>query len=182
MNYLKKYFKIFILFLLIPFNLHAQWVEKEVDNNLFVKFPSSPTYEYDDELSRYSAQTENCWFAVVITDKLPKEIYAQILLLTENEQKHYINTILDGAVQGELYVSDNVPVNVKSFKIGKYYGREYSYSAINPKTGNKGLRYVKIISKETKIIIFYCVFLQNSQESLNEKNTFLNSLKYNREK
>ena len=105
-----------------------------------------------------------------------------MLSMPDNEREEAIKSLLDGFVRGELRSSDNLPENVKTFKIGDYCGREYSYSAIYPETGERGLRFTKVISRDRNILFFYCIFLKNTRESYEEKNVFFYSLKYNRKK
>lgn len=128
---MKKYF-IFI-FCLSTFFCFSQ-VQKEVENGIFVNFPNSPTYKTVQNSSSFSTKTENSLLMVIVQRNFIPN-YPQYLIAqkkwSESERKKTINSFLDNAVKGKLDYTGNLG-DVSEIKIGKYYGRKLSYSAINP--------------------------------------------------
>jgi hypothetical protein len=51
-----------------------------------------------------------------------------------------------------------------------------SYSAINPATGEVGMRSVVVLAVRGKIVAFMCMQLNDNQVAHSEVNTFLNSI------
>ena len=68
--------------------------------------------------------------------------------------------------------------NSKDIKIGKYAGKKISFSAINPRTGERTNREVIVISVKEKAIMFLAMYnkvtVSNSAKVEVEK--FLNSI------
>jgi hypothetical protein len=89
-----------------------------------------------------------------------------------------INKFLDAVIEGKLSVVDKPSNNVKSIMLNKYLGREVSYSAINPTTGEKGLRFSRVYFILNKVYSFYCFFNNSSQDCYKEKDIYFKSIEY----
>jgi len=174
--------------LLLPLFLSAQWMEKEVGNNIYVQFPSNPEYKISkgvpgaySYMASYTAKTENCLFMVLIlNDVMPN--YPEFMRLSKDRQQLAENKLLDGFMEGKLSITDNTPNNNKHIKLGVYNGRECSYSAIMPATGERCKRFSKVFLIKNKSFQFECWFLKNAPDDAasKEKDIFFNSLKYKR--
>ena len=173
---MKKY--LLILFSLSTFFCFSQ-IQKEVDNGIFVSFPNSPTYKTVQNSSTFSSKTESSLMMVLIQRNIipdyPNYVLAQ-KKWTENERKKIANSFLDNAVKGKLDYTGNTG-NVSEIKIGNFYGRKLSYSAINPTNGERGERYSIILLVRDKLINFECWQLNANSKFTTEKNNFLNSIK-----
>ena len=154
-------------------------IQKEVDNGIFVNFPNTPTYKTVQNASTFSSKTESSLVMVLIQRNVIPD-YPNYLLAqkkwTENERKKIANSFLDNAVKGKLDYTGNTG-NVSEIKIGNFYGRKLSYSAINPTNGERGERYSIILLVRDKLINFECWELNKNSNFVNEKNNFLNSIK-----
>lgn len=164
------------LFFSIAF-LNAQ-IEKEVDDGVFVTFPSTPDYKVKTEASTYVTKTENCIFMVIIQrNAIPN--YLQYIKAkqkwTAAEVEKVESSFLDNAVKGRLDYSESQGTT-KAIKVGKYSGRTIYYSAINPTTGEKGKRYSHIFLVRDKAVTFEVWLLNNTQAAAQEKDKFLNSV------
>lgn len=171
---MKKYF---LFFFLSNFFCFSQ-VQKEIENGIFINFPNTPTYKTVQNASTYISKTDNCFFMVIVQrDILPD--YPNYLLAqkkwTETERKQVIDSFLDNAVKGKLDYTGNSG-EVSEIKIGKFYGRKLSYSAMNPASGERGERFSIILLVRDKLLNFECWYLNNSSNSETEKNNFLNSI------
>ena len=173
---MKKY--LLILFSLSTFFCFSQ-IQKEVENGIFVSFPNSPTYKTVQNSSTFSSKTESSLMMVLIQRNIipdyPNYVLAQ-KKWTENERKKIANSFLDNAVKGKLDYTGNTG-NVSEIKIGNFYGRKLSYSAINPTNGERGERYSIILLVRDKLINFECWQLNANSNFITEKNNFLNSIK-----
>ena len=173
---MKKY--LLILFSLSTFFCFSQ-IQKEVENGIFVSFPNSPTYKTVQNSSTFSSKTESSLMMVLIQRNIipdyPNYVLAQ-KKWTENERKKIANSFLDNAVKGKLDYTGNTG-NVSEIKIGNFYGRKLSYSAINPTNGERGERYSIILLVRDKLINFECWQLNANSKFTTEKNNFLNSIK-----
>lgn len=165
-------------FLLIDLNTNAQ-TKKEIDNGLFVTFPNEPEYNITSTNSSFVAKTENGIYMVLIQrNAIPN--YAEYLdakrKWSVSEEEKIESLFLDNAIKGKLdYTGSKGTVN--SIKVGKFSGRSVSYSAINPATGERGMRYMKIFLVRDKAIIFEVFQLNNSETGKQERMYFLNSIK-----
>jgi hypothetical protein len=90
---------------------------------------------------------------------------------SESERKKTINSFLDNAVKGKLDYTGNLG-DVSEIKIGKYYGRKLSYSAINPSTGERAERYSIIILVRDKLINFESWQLKENSNFIKRKEQF----------
>ena len=173
---MKKYFLLF--FCLSTFFCFSQ-IQKEVENGIFVSFPNSPTYKTIQNASTFSSKTENSLMIVIVQRNFipdyPNYIIAE-KKWSENSRKKVADSFLDNAVKGKLDYTGNTG-NVSEIKIGKYYGRKLSYSAINPSTGDRGERYSIILLVRDKLLNFECWELNANSDFITEKNNFLNSIK-----
>lgn len=173
---MKKY--LLILFSLSTFFCFSQ-IQKEVENGIFVSFPNSPTYKTVQNSSTFSSKTESSLMMVLIQRNIipdyPNYVLAQ-KKWTENERKKIANSFLDNAVKGKLDYTGNTG-NVSEIKIGNFYGRKLSYSAINRTNGERGERYSIILLVRDKLINFECWQLNANSKFTTEKNNFLNSIK-----
>ena len=153
--------------------------KKEIDNGLFVTFPSEPEYKTTNSASTFVTKTENCLFMVLIQrNVIPK--YAEYVKAKQKWSASEIakveNSFLDNAVKGKLdYTGNSGKVN--SIKVGKFSGREISYSAINPASGERGMRYTKLFLVRDKLISFEVWYLNDTENAKQERDNFLNSIR-----
>lgn len=172
-----KYFFSFIFMLISSF--YFSQIQKEVDNGIFVNFPNSPTYKTVQNTSTLISKTENSLTMVIVQRNVIPD-YSNYLIAekkwSESERKKVVDSFLDNVVKGKLDYTGNTG-NVSEMKIGKYYGRLLSYSAINPSTGESNERYSVILFVRDKMLNFECWQLNNNSNFLAEKNKFLNSIK-----
>ncbi len=154
--------KVLTLLLLMPLFLSAQWIEKEVGNNIYVKFPSNPEYKINSGIAgkcsyiaSYMAKSENCMFIIIIMgDVIPD--YPVFLGLSNVNKKKLEDKFLDEYVVGKLSITDNTSDNSKHIKLDEYNGRECTYSAINPAIGERCKRFSKTFLIKNKTYSFEC--------------------------
>lgn len=175
---MKHFILITITLLCSILETNAQ-TKKEIDNGLFVTFPSEPEYKTTNSASTFVTKTENCLFMVLIQrNAIPNydEYVKAKQKWSASEIAKVENSFLDNAVKGKLdYTGNSGKVN--SIKIGKFNGREISYSAINPATGERGMRYTKLFLVRDKAISFEVWYLNDSETAKQEKESFLNSIR-----
>lgn len=168
-----------VLVLLTSYISSSQ-VRKEVDNGIFVTFPSAPTYTAQSYVTTYSKITDNVSYAVsIIRDAFPK--YEEYLKaqksMSASEKALVTDNFLNNMVEGVLKQSE-AKGNSKDIKIGKYVGKKICFSAINPRTGERTEREVIVISVKEKAIMFLAiqnkVTISNSAKAEVEK--FFNSI------
>ena len=131
---MKKYFTLLLCFLTL---LCFAQIQKEIENGIFVSFPSNPTYKAVQNASTFISKTENSLLMVIIQRNIipdyPNYLIAQ-KKWTATERKKVADNFLDNAVKGKLDYTGNTG-NVSEIKKGNFYGRKLSYSAINPANG-----------------------------------------------
>ena len=154
------------------------WIKKEIGNNVFVSFPNSPTFKFTNKAGTYTSKTDNCIF-VAIAQQDPFPNYSDFVKLPVENQKKLIEMFLDNAIKGMLTQSANDGTPFKNITIGKYPGREASYSAINPVTGNRTTKYVRLFYALNVVYAFQSFSTQDGKSCTDEKNTFLNSITAN---
>ena len=166
-----------LLLLFCVFQLNAQ-IKREVDDGIFVTFPSAPEYKITTAASTYVVKSKNCLFMVIIQrNAIPNytEYVKAKQKWTNAEIEKIENLFLDNAAKGKLDYSGNKG-NVSTIKIDKYSGRKIDYSAINPSTGDRGKRYTKLFLIRDKAVCFEVWFLKDNQTAAQEKDQFLNSI------
>lgn len=171
--------KLLILcFLALVSNLIFGQNTKEVENGIFVTFPTSPAYTLTSKTPAYTSKTENCLFIVLIQPNIIPN-YDKYLESkknwTPNELKTVEDSFLDGAVKGKLDYTGNKG-QVLEIRKGPFNAREVSYSAINPATGERGKRFSTIILVRDKLVSFEVFFLLDNSSAEREKNLFLESI------
>ena len=153
-------------------------VIKEVDNGIFVAFPYTPEYAVNSNVTSFTSLTENCLFIVMVQRTIPD--YDKYVLAKKNwtsaELKTIEDSFLDGAVKGKLEYTGNKG-KVKEISKGPYSGREISYSAINPASGERGKRFATIILVRDRLLNFESFYLVDNKIAELEKNNFFNSIK-----
>jgi len=156
----------------------TDWVKKDLGSKVQVKFPNTPTYKLNGKAGTYTAKTKNNLFIVIVQyDVIP--YYSDFLKFSNLQKAKMIDIFLDNAVKGMLTYSGNDEVPFTSIKIGNYAGRETSYNAINPVTGENTKYFCKLISVFNKLVTLQCIYLREDQECETEKNVFLNSITSN---
>jgi hypothetical protein len=156
----------------------TDWTNKQVGDKLFVQFPAEPTYKLQDKSGIYTVKTINCVFMVIVSyDVIPH--YAEFLKLSRSNQINVINHFLNGVINGKLNYSNNQGLTATPIKVGQYYGREVSYNAINPITGEIGKRFSKVFLANNKVYSFECWYITSPEVCKNDKNQFLNSITIN---
>jgi hypothetical protein len=68
----------------------------------------------------------------------------------------------------------------KNIILGKFLGREVSYSEINPVTGENNVKYSRVYFILNKVYTFNCYLVNKSQNAKNEKDAFFSSVNYKR--
>lgn len=167
-----------ILFTLICVSIFSQ-TQKEVENGIFVTFPSTIKYQANTQATIYTGKTENCLFmSMVFRNQIPNYVqYVQVRKKwTKTEIKKVEDSFLDNAVKGKLDYTGNKGT-VKKIKVGDFSGREVEYSAINPATGERGKRFTIMLLVRDRLVDFECWYLKNSASSKIEKDNFLSSIK-----
>lgn len=164
-----------IFSILLSTSLFSQ-VKKEVDNGVWVTFPNTPIYQTEQGARQYITQTDNAIFMAIIAD-VPRR--AEYLIAEKNfseaEKKEVAESFLNHFIQGALADSESEP-EIQSIKKDKFYGKKYSFSAINPMNGEVTDRGNIILFVRGKAISFQCVLMNNSSKAHLEKNSFLNSI------
>ncbi|MFC2399066.1 MAG: hypothetical protein ACFNP4_07125 [Capnocytophaga gingivalis] len=167
-----------IFSLLLTTSLFSQ-VKKEVDNGVWVTFPNTPIYQTEQEARQYITQTDNAIFMAIIAD-IPQR--AEYLIAEKNfseaEKKEVAESFLNDFIRGALVNFESEP-EIQSIKKGKFYGKKYSFSAINPMNGEVTDRGNVILFVRGRAVSFQCVLINNSQKAHTEKNSFLNSISVN---
>jgi hypothetical protein len=171
-----------LTFLFLSFShIFFSQIQKEVDNGIFVTFPSTPVYSTTQNISTFSAKTTNSFFMVIIQRNAVPD-YANYhkaeKTWTESERKKVADAGLDSFVKEKLAYTGNTG-NVSEVKYGKFYGRKLSYSAVNPATGERGDRYSIVLLVRDKVISFECWYLLNNNSAKTEKDQFFDSIKVN---
>ena len=157
-----------IFSILLTTSLFCQ-VKKEVENGVWVTFPNTPIYQTEQGARQYITQTDNAIFMAIIAD-IPRR--AEYLMA---EKKEVAESFLNHFIQGALADSESEP-EIQSIKKGKFYGKKYSFSAINPMNGEVTNRGNVILFVRGRAVSFQCILTNNSQRAHSEKNTFLNSI------
>ena len=164
-----------ILSFLLTTSLFSQ-VKKEVENGVWVTFPNTPIYQTEQGARQYITQTDNAIFMAIIAD-VPRR--AEYLMAEKNfseaEKKKVTESFLNHFIQGALANSEDEH-EIQSIKKGKFYGKKYSFSAINPMNGEVTDRGNVILFVRGRAISFQCVLINNSQKDHTEKNVFVNSI------
>ena len=177
-----RYVLTFVVLFLFVFSLEAQ-VKKEVDNGVFVTFPSDPTYNPAYPASVYMTATENCvLMAMIQRNAIPSDMYSEYIKAKQHMSNAEIEKIesgfLDNAVKGMVDLQGNTGV-VKPIKVGKYSGREVFSSMINPATGNRTKTFFKSFLIRDKMLTFYVLYQKDNKEAEREREMFLNSIVIN---
>jgi len=169
-----------ILLAIISFSVYSQ-TQKEVENRIFVTFPTTPEYKTSSQATTYIAKTENCLFMTIVQRNIIPN-YAQYIQAkkkwTNAEIKKVENSFLDNAVKGKLDYTGNKGT-VSEISIGSFNGRKLEYSAINPATGERGKRFTILLLVRDKLVNFECWYLQDNDTSRIEKDNFQNSITTN---
>lgn len=94
---------------------------------------------------------------------------------SEAQKKEVAESFLNHFIKGALANSESES-KIQSIKKGKFYGKKYSFSAINPMNGEVTDRGNVILFVRGRAVSFQCVLMNNSQKAHTEKNAFLNSI------
>lgn len=153
--------------------------QKEVEDGIFVTFPTAVEYKANTQATTYIGKTKNCLFmSVVMRNAIPN--YAQFVQAkkkwTKAEIKKVEDSFLDGAVKGTFDYTGNKG-RVTEIKIGKFSGRKVEYSAINPATGERAKVFTIMLLVRDRVVDFECWYLKDNASSRIEKDNFLNSIK-----
>ena len=169
-----------ILFLLtLTTSLIFGQTEKEIENGIFVTFPTNPQYQANADATSYIATTDNCIFmGMVLRSQIPN--YPQYVQArkkwTTSEIKMVEDSFLDNAVKGKLDYIGKQNSSSSEIKIGDFRGRKMEYSAINPVTGERGKRFSIMLLVRDKVVSFECWYLIDNESSRIEKDSFLKSI------
>ena len=148
---MRKALSIFLLLLLFTINIYSQesWIDKEVGSNIFVKFPTLPVYKLQEKSAFYTSKTENCLFMVMIQFSVVP-YFSEFVKLPLTQRVMIINHLLDNYIKGRNLMA-NKELATKEIKLGSFIGREITYSAVNPATGEVGQRFSKTFVVNDKI-------------------------------
>ena len=172
--------KITFLFISLISIYSFSQIRKEVENGIYVTFPNVPKYEVVENNSSYLAETNNCLFMVItqrnIIPNYDKYLEAQ-KKWTESEKQKIINILLDNAVQGQLDYTGNTGKS-ENIKIGQFFGRKVTYSAINPTNGERTQRVSIILSVRDRLLNFNVFYMQKTPDNVSKKEMedFINSI------
>ena len=156
----------------------TNWVKKDLGNNIYANFPTSPTYKLVNKAGTYSSKTDSCIFIAIIQyDVIPN--YPEFVKLPADNQKKLIEILLDNTINGMFIQSANEGTPFQKISVGKYSGRQASFSAINPITGNNTTKYVKLFYALAKIYAFQCFAIKDNVTCIAEKNSFFKSISAN---
>lgn len=153
--------------------------QKEVENGIFVTFPTNVEYQANLNATTYIGKTENCFFmSIVLRNQIPN--YAQYIQAkkkwTNSEIKKVEDSFLDNAIKGKFdYTGNNG--TVKEIQVGEFNGRKVEYSAVNPAIGKRGKRFTIMLLVRDRFVSFECWYLKDNTISKIEKDDFLNSIK-----
>jgi len=173
---MKKSILIILLFIVSVYSFsQSDAIVKQLGSGITVRFPNNPTYQEKDKAGVYITATENNMFTVIVKyDVLP--YYSEFLKLSEKDQEKGIDVFLDNAIKGILKASGNENSPHNKIQVGNHKGRETSYAAINPITGEIAMHYVKMLYCYNKLYLFQCMQLEDNSTSVSERKIFLNSI------
>jgi hypothetical protein len=117
---------------LITFSLISLigWTQsvKEVDNGIFVEFPTQPEYSVKNDVGSFQSKTSNCFYMVLIQRGIIPN-YDKYVIAKKNwsseELKKVEDSFLDNAIKGKLEYSGSKG-EIEPIKIGNYSGRKLS--------------------------------------------------------
>jgi hypothetical protein len=167
-----------ILLTTISLSVYSQ-TQKEVENGIYVTFPTTVEYQASTQATTYVGKTDNCLFmSMVLRNQIPN--YSQYVQAkkkwTSTEIKKVEDSFLDNAVKGKLdYTGNKGTVSV--IKVGEFSGRKIEYSAVNPATGERGKRFTIMLLVRDRLVSFECWYLIETENAKTEKDKFLNSIK-----
>lgn len=156
-------------------------VTKEVENGLFVTFPSTPEYQVNMQTASYIDKSTNCFFIVLVQRNVIPYYDKYVLAKkkwTQSEVKKVEDALLDNAAKATLDYTGNKGT-IAEIKIGLYSGRKIEYSAINLATGERGKRFSIMLLVRNRLVNFKCWYLKDNTIAKAEKDSFLNSIKTN---
>lgn len=169
---------ILILFFFFSLTAFAQSI-KEIENGIFVTFPTTVEYQASTQATTYVGKTDNCLFMTMVLrnqiPNYPKYVQAK-KKWTSTEIKKVEDSFLDNAVKGKLDYTGNKGT-VSEIKIGEFSGRRIEYSAVNPASGERGKRFTIMLLVRDKLVSFECWYLKETENAKIEKDKFLNSIK-----
>ena len=124
--------------IILAFALNAQtasWIRKDIGNGLSVSFPATPAYTPGEIASTYTAQNSNAVFMAMIVRNVIPQNYDQFVLAesrwSEAEKKNVTYSYLDNYVNGRMS-NGGKQLTSSNIKIGRFYGKKFEYSAVNP--------------------------------------------------
>lgn len=172
-------FKLLVILMSLATISSYSQTTKEVENGLFVTFPSTPKYQANTQATSYVGESKNCIFMVMILrNQIPN--YNQYELAkkkwTQSDVKKVEDSFLDNAAKGKLEYTGSSGI-ITEVKIGLFRGRKMEYNAINPVTGERGKRFTIMLLVRDKVVSFECFYLIENTISKQEKDKFLNSIK-----
>lgn len=152
--------------------------KKEIDDGIFVTFPTIPEYEANTKTTTYIAKTDNCLYMTIVQlnviPNYPQYVQAK-KKFTAAEIKKIEDSFLDNVVQGKLGYTDSKG-SISEIKMGQFSGRKVEYSALNIATGERGKRFAVLLMVRNQLINFECFYLLDNEVSKIEKDKFLNSI------
>jgi len=122
-TYNMKQISITVSLLFLVISVFGQVTKKEVDNGVFVTFPSNPEYQITTGVSTYMAETKNCYYMVLIQRNTipyyPEFVKAE-KTWTEAQKKQVRDSLLNGAIKGILDYTGSTR-KISEIKKGTYF-------------------------------------------------------------
>lgn len=175
---MKRVILVWFLWTTLPSFSQSNWITKEIGSKISAKFPSSPTYRLVNKAGTYTCKTENNLLAVIVQyDALPN--YSDFVKLSAEEQDKLVEVFLDNTIKGLLKASGSDDTSFTNIQVGEYKGREVSYKSINPVTGDRTMKFCKLLYAFNRVYMFQCMYLNDQGKGKKEKDSFLNSITIN---
>lgn len=169
-----------VYLLLLSINSYTQtsWVQKEVGNNIYVKFPKNPVYKLTEKARTYTSGTKNNLFIVLVANiGIPN--YGDFENQPQEQKDAFIDMLLENYIIGFLKATGNEDRKSTSIQIGDYRGKEISFSSISPSTGNRTMNNCKFMFALNYVYTFQCKSLRDGSDGEEEKDKFLISIMFN---
>lgn len=170
-------------FTLSSINAQTKWIKTKVgSDNITIEFPKEPKYDSKPQLNSeiYVATFGTCMFTVLVKKNIiPNAIipnYDDFKKLPASEQNTSINNFLDKGIK-QFIENSTINSSAKSIKVGRYSGKEITYS--NDYSGKMNKHFTKFIVVDRNLYIVQCVYQNLSEPCENLKDKFLNSIRAN---
>jgi hypothetical protein len=155
----------------------SEWVKKKVGTELSISFPQEPNTDAKPErrltLYTFKSDESDCMFSVVVRGKAIPD-FERINALPIQDKEKEINSFLDNGIVQFIQNSKIISPS-SSIRVGKFIGKQITYSQFNDATGKWFTQYTKFVFAGNNLYIIQCSIYKESS-CLNDKNKFLNSI------